>query len=532
MRVSALVRSAVVAGTATAVIVAGGVVARSALAEQTPGNRAVAADAALAARLDDILAKAALAGATTGLQVRDGATGGAVYTRRASDRVIPASNQKLLTSAAALEVLGPGYRFATKVLSTGTRSGTTLRGDLYLKGFGDPTVTAAEYDKLAKQVYTAGIRSVTGALVADDTYFDATRLGTDWAWDDETYASSAPVGALTVAADADFNVGSVIVQAKPATAAGRAATITVMPANSGVAITNRTTTGAAGGAESIGASRTHGSNTVVVTGSIPLRGATTSDAVSVANPTTYAASVFRAALTRHGVRIAKATSYAATPATARAVAGRSSVSLATLLTPFLKLSNNGHAEILMKAMGRKVSDRGTWPAGLAAANAALARVGVDTGVVRIVDGSGLSRRDWLTTGQITNLLVAAQAKPWFNTWYGALPIAANPDRIQGGTLRSRMTGTRAANNLRAKTGTLTGVNALSGYVADATGRRLVFSVVVNNGLSNVNLLLDEVGAALADSGAPAGVARRWATVPGPVATRDGQDVECSWVGVC
>ncbi|GAA0798349.1 D-alanyl-D-alanine carboxypeptidase/D-alanyl-D-alanine endopeptidase [Spirilliplanes yamanashiensis] len=525
------VRSVVVAVTATAAVVAGGVATRSAFADPAP--RAVAvADPALTARLDQILATGALSGTTTGLQVRD-AAGATVYAQKSGDRVIPASNMKLLTSAAALEVLGRSFRWNTTVLSTGTRSGTTLTGDLYLKGYGDPMVTAAEYDKLAKAVATAGIRSVTGSLVADDTWFDGVRLGTDWAWEDETYASSAPVGALTVAADADYNLNSVVVTTKPATAAGRAATVTVTPANSGVTVVNRTTTGASGSAETVGAGRTHGTNTIVVTGSVPLGGAAT-DAVSVENPTIYAATVFKAALAKHGVRVAKATQYKATPAAAKTVTTRTSPTLATLMTPFLKLSNNGHAEILLKTMGRKVSNTGTWPAGLAAANAALAKLGVDTAVIRSVDGSGLSRRDWLTTGQIANLLVAAQSKVWFDGWYAALPIAGNPDRIQGGTLRSRLTTGPAANNLRAKTGTLTGVNALSGYVTDAGGRRLVFSMVVNNGLSNANGILDQVGDALARSGGPAGAAAlsRGTVKPGPVATRAGEDVECSWIGAC
>ena len=172
-------------------------------------------------------------------------------------------------------------------------------------------------------------------------------------------------------------------------------------------------------------------------------------------------------------------------------------------------------------------------AGLTAAGAALRDLGVDTSVVRIVDGSGLSRRDWLTPGQITNLLVAAQSRSWFATWYAALPIAGNPDRLTGGTLRSRMTGGRATNNLHAKTGTLTGVNALSGYVTDTTGRRLIFSVVVNNALSNVNQnVLDQIGEALAGAGEPGAATAGRTTRSVPVPTRDGRDVECSWINAC
>lgn len=212
------------------------------------------------------------------------------------------------------------------------------------------------------------------------------------------------------------------------------------------------------------------------------------------------------------------------------------IPLSQLLTPFLKLSNNGHAELLMKAMGRAKSPAvpGSWPTGLSAANAALAGLGVDTGVIRMGDGSGLSRRNWLTTRQITNLLYAAQSRPWFAAWYAALPIAGNPNRLIGGTLASRMVGTPAALNLHGKTGTLSSVNALSGYVNDTAGRRLVFSAVSNNALVNVSGVLDSAGVALASSGGSGtGLsARRLAPVTPHIVTRDGADIECSWVKAC
>jgi serine-type D-Ala-D-Ala carboxypeptidase/endopeptidase (penicillin-binding protein 4) len=528
MRVPRFARSAVVAVTATAAVVAGSALAVSAFAQ----DKAVTTDdTALVARLDQLLAGPGLDGTTTGVVVRDG-TGRLIYSHNPDQRVIPASNEKIMTSVAAAEVLGTSYRFHTRVLSTGTRSGATLRGDLYLKGYGDPTTTAAQYDALAKAVAAAGIRSVTGALVADDTWFDATRLGTDWAWNDEAYADSAPVSALTVAADNDFNAGSVVVHVRPGAAVGRPGVVTVVPANSGVTVVNNTGTARAGTAETIGATRRYGTGTIVVSGTVGLAGAQTTDRVSVQDPTRAAASVFRAALAAHGVKVAKPTTTKAAPSGARTLADRASITLGQLFTPFLKLSNNGHAEVLVKAMGRQVSGGGTWPAGIAAARAALAKLGVATGQLMLVDGSGLTRRDWLTAGQLDRLLVAAQGRAWFPTWKKALPLAGNPDRLVGGTLASRFTGTRAANNLQAKTGTLTGVNALSGYVTDASGRLLVFSAVVNNALADAAPVLDQLGVDLATAGG-AGTLVAPRTAPRVATpTRDGAAVECSWVDAC
>ncbi|MEV4642303.1 D-alanyl-D-alanine carboxypeptidase/D-alanyl-D-alanine-endopeptidase [Actinoplanes sp. NPDC049548] len=497
-----------------------------------------ASDAALVATLDQVLANSRLAGSTTALQVRDATTGSVVYSHNADQRVIPASNEKLMTSAAALEVLGPGYKFHTVARYSGTKSGTTVSGNLYLRGQGDPTMTYAQFDAMAAAVARAGIKKVTGSLVADDSWFDRTPLGLDWSWQDETYADNAPISALTVAADANFNAGAVSLVTKPGSAAGKAGVVAVTPANSVVKIVNKTVTGAAGSATSISATRGHATNTITLTGSIPLRGAAKTSLVSVQDPAKVAIGVFRDALKRKGVTVAGATTTGTTPSSAKTITDHASIPLSQLLPYFLKLSNNGHAELLTKAMGRAKTpgSAGSWSTGLAAATGALRTLGVDTGKITMGDGSGLTRRDWLTAAQIANLLQRAQARPWFATWYAALPIAGDPSPLVGGTLASRMRGTPAAGNLHGKTGTLTGVNALSGYVADRSGRKLLFSSVSNAAQSNVSDILDTAAVAIASSGGPSAAnlrARQLPPVPRHVVTRNGEDVECSWVpGAC
>ena len=502
-----------------------------------PVAHAPAADADLGADLDRIFTDSRLNGATTAVQVRDGATGAVVYSRGADQRVIPASNEKLLTSAAALQVLGPDHRFHTRVSYTGSKTGRTVTGDLYLEGRGDPTLSAADLDRLAAAVAAAGITRVNGALVGDDTFFDRVPLGLDWSWQDEPYAYSAPISALSVASTADLDTGSVAVHSRAGTAVGRPAVLTMLPRNSVVPVVNRTTTGRAGSADTVTAVRPHGSSSIVVSGSSPLRGATGVDLVSVPAPTRVAVSAFREALKRRGVTVVRGDTTGATPPGAKLVRDHSSMTLSRLLVPFLKLSNNGHAELLIKAMSRATvpASPGNWATGLNAAAGALTGLGVDARVLRLGDGSGLSRRNWLTARQLANLLHGAQSRPWFAAWYAALPVAGDPARMVGGTLTGRMRGTPAAGNLRAKTGTLTGVNALSGYVKDGTGRRLIVSVVVNNALSNVNDVLDRTAVTLASAGAGTAAARRSVPMPAgppPAVNADGQDVECSWVAAC
>lgn len=479
----------------------------------------------LATDLDTILSSPALAGADVALVVRtvDGQT---VYSHASDRRRQPASNEKLITSAAALDVLGPDYRFATTVQAAGRRHGPVLDGDLYLKGTGDPTMLAADYDALAAQVAGAGITFVRGGLAADDTWFDDVRLGSSWAWDDEPFYYNAQISALTAAPDTDYDAGSIIVKVAPG-ANGRAV-VTTEPPTDYVTVANTAVTGPAGSANTISVDRVHGGNTITVTGSIPTGGATTSEWMAVWDPTGYAAALFRAALGRHGVRVLGPTTRAATPAKATPVASRQSMPLRELLTPFLKLSNNMHAEILTKAMGRKTRDQGTWGAGLAAIADRLPSFGIDPARLSLQDGSGLSRMDQVSPDQLATLLGAARGRPWFPVWYDALPIAGQADRMVGGTLRSRMRNTPAAGNVHAKTGSLTGVSSLSGYVTTANGQQWVFSMVTNNAIGvNLKGLEDTVAVRLAQEGSGART-----VTPARTEQRNASELECSWEKAC
>ncbi|MFF5260576.1 D-alanyl-D-alanine carboxypeptidase [Actinomadura viridis] len=146
----------------------------------------------LAADLDAILADARLTGAGVGVLVRDARTGRVRYDRGSGAPLMPASNQKIHTSTAALSILGPGYRFRTGVRAD-ARTGSTVNGNLYLKGTGDPTLRPAEYDRLAAEVAARGITEVTGDLVADDTWFDAERTAPGWDPTDFPYAYAAQI---------------------------------------------------------------------------------------------------------------------------------------------------------------------------------------------------------------------------------------------------------------------------------------------------------------------------------------------------
>ncbi|WP_037258215.1 D-alanyl-D-alanine carboxypeptidase/D-alanyl-D-alanine-endopeptidase [Kibdelosporangium aridum] len=487
-----------------------------------PASGSAQADSKLVTDLNALVHDPSLRGASVGLVVRKADTGEVLYTNEGTARRQPASNMKLVTSAAALEILGPNHRFTTSVLTQGS--------DLYLKGTGDPTVLLANLDDLAAKVAASGTTTVAGKLIADDTWFDSTRLGTGWAWDDEPYYYSAETSALTMSPNTDYDAGTAFVSIMPG-APGKAAVVSMDPPNTHVSIENATITRGPGLPNTIAVERKHGSNVVRVSGFISQQAPTTQKLTTVKEPTGYVAALFRDALKKHGVEVVGPTvTGISTPSDARLVAEHKSMPLSELLVPFMKLSNNMHAEILVKSVGRAVSGTGTWNAGLAAMGQRLTGLGIE-GQTYLADGSGLSRFNQITPDQLTSLLRTVRGKPWFTTWYNSLPIAGMSDKLVGGTLRSRMQGTAAANNLRGKTGTLTGISGLSGYVTSADGQPLVFSMLSNNFIGSAKRIEDLVGVRLAqyraDETSEPTSARPSITVP-DLPT----DVECSWVKAC
>ncbi|MFG3440196.1 D-alanyl-D-alanine carboxypeptidase/D-alanyl-D-alanine-endopeptidase [Nonomuraea sp. NPDC047897] len=486
-----------------------------------PSSPAIALDpspgvADLTQDINQILSDSRLTIARAGVVVRSATGGDELYNTDGGKLMIPASNTKLFTAAAAAETLGLDYRFTTSVLSAGRRAGSVLAGDLVLRGTGDPTMLAEDYDALAAEVAGAGVKTVAGRLVADDTWFDSVRLGNDWAWDDETAYYAAPVSALTASPDRDYDAGSVIVSVA---ADGGKVKVSTTPETDYLKIVNKAT---AGTSTDVLIERQHGTRTVVITGTVatPYQ-----EWVAVDDATAYASALFRQALKKRGVRVLGPTVTGAAPAGAAKLAERASMPLSELLVPFMKLSNNIHAEILTKAMGRKVSGQGTWAAGLKVSTDFARANGVQ--VLNMRDGSGLSRRDGFSPASIAQLLTAVRGKPWFQAFYDSLPVAGNADRFVGGTLRSRMRGTPAADNVRAKTGSLTGVTALSGYVTSADGEPLVFSVMLNQYLSgSPKDIEDKIAIRLAQF-------RRAGTVDALPQLRqaapDAPELECSWL---
>ena len=482
----------------------------------------------LRADIDAILDDPALAGATSGVVVTHADTGEVLYSREADTGLLPASNMKPFTAAAALEVLGPDHTFGTEAVVE-RRPGRGAVPELYLVGGGDPTLNEEDLDSMAADVAASGVTSV-GELYADDTWFDEARLVDDWWPQDEPYAYSAQISALTVAHGDRYDTGVTEVTVTPGDA-GEAVNVDPGAAEGYVELDNRAVTGPVGGGNTLTVDRPEGTNTIVVTGTLPIDAGPLVVLRTVDEPAEMAGHLFARALEEHGVEVEGGVARGAVPQEwhrPRVVAEHTSMSLEEVLVPLMKFSNNGHSEMLVKSIGRHTAGEGSWRAGLVGIEEALRRMGVGTSDLVLNDGSGLSRGNLVTANAVVDLLTHAQDAPWYQAWHHSLPVAGDRDPFIGGTLTSRMGGTAAEGVVQAKTGTMTGVSALSGYVQGPDGAELYFSVV-NNGHSGgaPTHVQDALVVRLAEY-----LGHQALVSPRRGAPAVGGELECSWELTC
>ena len=441
-----------------------------------PGGRA-----AIAAALDSIFDDTALAHAHWGVLVRSLDRGETLYARNAGRMFVPASNVKIVTGAAALEALGPDYRYLTRVAAAGEVRGGVLRGDLIVFGGGDPTISERFHGDVrtvfrawADSLRAHGVRQITGAVIGNDDVFDDQALGRGWAWDDVESSYSAEVSGL------QLNEGFVTVRV--ASVPGqRAAAVTTRPvSDEWVPVVGNVWMAAAGESTEVSFSRADSLSGVVVSGTL-VADTTVEQEVSVRNNTRFFAAVLRQALLEAGIGVG-GQSLDADEDPARGKPERYTV-LFTYISPpmreilaaFLKPSQNQIGEILLKTLGRELRGLGTAGAGVTVIDSMVAAWGLPRRLLSQADGSGLSRYNLVAPEFLVALLERETRSAHFPVFADALPLAG-----RDGTLRTRMRETPLEADVRAKTGTLSGVRSLSGYVTTASGERLVFSMMVNH----------------------------------------------------
>ncbi len=408
--------------------------------------------------------------ATSAVRVVSLDTGEVLYERNADLSLNPASNMKLLTSAAALGILGPNYRFQTRVALRGRLAGGRLKGDLALIGGGDPVLETEDLAALADAVRKAGIRRVEGRLVVDESRYDAERLGIGWQSDDEPYYYSAQISGLSV------NRNVLTVQVRPGKKAGQPPVIELAPVPGHLKVTSSLTTVAAGAGTDVDITRRRGHNELLISGRIAVdSGPVRETAVTMEEPALFTGALFRRLLAARGVVVEGSTVRGKTGAEWRQVARRDSPPLSEIVVALNKPSDNLVAEMLLKELGYQRKQPGDATTGSTVVEEWLKGLGIAVSGVRVNDGSGLSRMDLVTARAISDLLVKADKQAWREIFIHSLPVAG-----VDGTLRRRLKDTPAEGNLRAKTGTLSHVTALGGYVTTAGKERLAFSILINN----------------------------------------------------
>lgn len=432
------------------------------------GPPAVGSARTLKSRLDAALDVPALRGAGIGALVTD--RGGQVLYERSPDRaLIPASNQKILTAIAALEVLGPTHRFTTEIL---VDSGPDTEGavdTLYVRGAGDASLTSEDFWRLAADLRRAGLRSVRAGVVVDDSAFDAQRWHPSWG-QTGARAYHAPVGALTV------NYGAFAVTVEPQGPVGSAVRAVVDPPIDFLSLTNRARTGATRTRSTLVVDRREaaGHEEVIVRGEVPAGLPVKTIHRSVLDPARYAGAVLTAQLRAVGVSVGAGLRRGTVPETASLLLAFEGSPLSDVVQSFLKYSNNQIGESLVKTLGARASGGvGSWENGAVAVRAILTDIGLPTQGLVWVDGSGLSYENRVTARLLVAALAAARKSFRFGPEFeSALPIA-----FSDGTLEKRADG--AQGRVRAKTGLLTRVTSLSGYAERADGERVLFAVITN-----------------------------------------------------
>ena len=405
-----------------------------------------------------------------------------LFAREADRLMMPASTMKLITLAVAAERLGWDYRYETQLLPAGPVVDGVLRGDLIVRGSGDPTINTNAsddrpvFESWADTLREAGITAIDGRVIGDDNRVEDATPGYGWSWDDLPYGFATPVGAL----QHHDNIARLTI--RPGSMAGEDTLIELDPRASGVRIVNRVVTTWPGGDTEIELTRRR-DGALEIRGWISARASPAYLTASVENPTLFFVRALKETLQRLGTTVSGEAMdiddldeiTTSVDGDLRVLTTHRSAPLSDIAATLMTVSQNLYAETLLRTLDEGHPER-TSAGGRSVVREVLESWGIDSSQVIVADGSGLSRYNYVTARTLVEVLQRMHADPRHAApFLATLPVAA-----QSGTLKTRLTGTAAAGNLHAKTGSMSNVRALSGYVTSADGEPLVFAILANN----------------------------------------------------
>lgn len=434
-----------------------------------------------------LLSDTLLSNAQIGLDFYDISSDSTIFSHHADRLFTPASNLKLFTSAAALQLLGPSYRMKTEFAVRGEIAPAGhLQGDLIIAGGGDPLISGRFRSKItdvlelwADSLSMRGIREINGRIVTDNLLFKYPELGQAWSWDDLSYWYACPISALS------FNDNCVDLKFLPGKRVGDPAVIITDPITDYITIHNKSITLPADSTFTLDYYRVPNTNDVTFFGGIAVNDTLgEKDYVSVNKPDIYCATIFRDVLISRGIKagaVIASDSAAAYPielmgAPPRPLFTWLSDSLAVIISVINKNSQNLFAEQTLKALGAERGGEGSFKAGIKAAEDYFAEIGITGNDLQMYDGSGLSYMNMVKPSAIIKLLKYMASDRNFNIYFESL---ANPARDR--SLRKRLLDIPSRDHVRAKTGFIGNVSAFSGYIqGPRTGRLIAFSIMINN----------------------------------------------------
>jgi D-alanyl-D-alanine carboxypeptidase/D-alanyl-D-alanine-endopeptidase (penicillin-binding protein 4) len=388
--------------------------------------------------------------------------------------LVPASVAKLVSIATAVDAVGWNYTWDTRLGTTGRIANGVLGGDLIVSGTGDPG-TRGDGDAvvaLVNWLQTNGVTRIEGRIIGDDNALEEPRPAFAWAWDDLGYPTGALYGAL------NFGDNKTAVTIEAGAVAGVPAQLTLDAWSQGRPLINRSVTGARGSTQLLWPEQRPGETALTIAGSIPAGAAPARLMISAGNPTLWFATVLRNAVTQAGITVtgpAVDIDDIEPPAGVTTLYVHRSQTLAATTQPMLKESVNLYAEAAMRLNAPRGARAATNDDALNAFNARMQSWGIPRDGFQMVDGSGLSRRDVIAPDTLLAVLQRMYDASGSSPWMRALPIAG-----VDGSLENRMKGTPAERNVRAKTGTMSNIRSLAGYVTTAGGEHLAFVVMLND----------------------------------------------------
>ncbi|MEG4044783.1 D-alanyl-D-alanine carboxypeptidase/D-alanyl-D-alanine endopeptidase [Microcoleus sp. Pol17_C1] len=420
----------------------------------------------LGAQVDAIANRPEFSRSRWGILIQPLSSTTTLYSRDAQKYFIPASNAKLLTTAAALQKLGADFRIKTSVYSG-------ENGSLYVAGRGDPSIAEAQLKSLAQQLKQRGISQVN-QLIGDDSYFQGSAVNPNWEWEDAQAGYGAPINSLI------FNQNAIDLLLSPQ-ALGQPLKVTFAEAKlaNQWQLQNNTLTVAENESEFIEVGREFDRPIIRLGGQLKVGGEPESAYVAVVNPANNFLQYFQQALAAEGIPVKQALVASAARNLNQELATVESPPLAELVRETNRESNNLYAEVLLRLLGKvtgkmPVPQEDTGESGLKELKAVLTQLGVNPNSYILADGSGLSRHNLITPEALVETLRFMANSPAASIYRQSLSIAG-----ESGTLKNRFNNTPNRVILQAKTGTMSGVSALSGYIEVPNYEPLVFSIIVN-----------------------------------------------------